>query len=368
MKLGLDAKRAFHNASGLGNYSRDLIRVLSKVPDLNLHLYNPKKSDLPFVPPKNCTVHYPEKVARLFTSVWRSQLVTYDLVKHGIEVYHGLSNELPEGLEKTGIKSVVTIHDLIFLRYTELYGRIDRKIYDLKFQSACNRADRIVAISEQTKRDLMEFWQIPEEKIEVVYQGCNAIFKKKVEDDTKQKVLKSYGLPEKFLISVGSIEPRKNLKKAIETLALNKDLYLVAIGKHTVYQDEVRLFAEKLGVSGQLKILNKVPTEHLPALMQSSSGMVYLSIFEGFGIPVLEGLHSNIPVITNKDGCFREAGGPLATYVDVQDAQQIAEFMTQAWHGGLNISDDETRRTHLAQFEDEAIRNHMTALYKAVRS
>lgn len=368
MKLGLDAKRAFHNASGLGNYSRDLIRVLSKVPDLDLHLYNPKKSDFPFIAPKNCTVHYPEKVARLFTSVWRSQLVTYDLVKHGIEVYHGLSNELPEGLEKTGIKSVVTIHDLIFLRYPELYGRIDRKIYDLKFQSACNRADCIVAISEQTKTDLIEFWQIPEEKIKVVYQGCNAIFKKKVDEDNREKVRKSYGLPEKFIFSVGSIEPRKNLKKAVEALAFNKDLYLVAVGKHTAYQDEVRTLAEKLGVSRRLKILNKVPTEHLPALMQSSCGMVYLSIFEGFGIPVLEGLHSNIPVITNKDGCFREAGGPLATYVNVQDAKHIAEAISQAWNGELKASEDKIRKDHLVKFEDEAIRSQMTAIYKSVRS
>ena len=366
MNLGLDAKRAFHNASGLGNYSRDLIRVLSKVPDLNLHLYNPKKSDFQFVPPKNCAVHYPEKVARLFTSVWRSQLVTYDLVKHGIEVYHGLSNELPEGLEKTGIKSVVTIHDLIFLRYPDLYGRIDRKIYDLKFQSACNRADQIVAISEQTKRDLMEFWQIPENKINVVYQGCNAIFKKKAEEDTKQKVRKNYGLPDKFLISVGSIEPRKNLKKAVEALALNKDLYLVAIGKHTSYQDEVRTYAEKMGVSRQLKVLNKVPSEHLPALLQSASGMVYLSIFEGFGIPVLEGLYSNIPVITNKNGCFPEAGGPLATYVDVQDAQQITEAMSQAWNGEMIIAENEARNKHLAKFEDEAIKDGMMAIYQSL--
>src|SRR5690606_35251410 len=109
---------------------------------------------------------------RFFYNLWRQRNVIHDLQDDDIRLFHGLSVELPIGLSKHGIKSVVTIHDLIFLRYPELYSRIDRTIYFHKFKYAAHHADRILAISEQTKRDVVEFLKVEESRITVIYQGC----------------------------------------------------------------------------------------------------------------------------------------------------------------------------------------------------
>ena len=131
-----------------------------------------------------------------------------DLAKNNIAVYHGLSNELPFGIEKTSIKTVVTIHDLIFLTHPHLYSLIDRRLFRYKYLKSAQIADVVVAISEQTKRDLVEIGGIDEKKIEVVYQGCNPIFSSVHSEEDKNFVLKKYkehGLP---LVSEGGVDER----------------------------------------------------------------------------------------------------------------------------------------------------------------
>lgn len=131
------------------------------------------------------------------------------LIADGVQLYHGLSNELPIGIHKTGIRSVVTIHDLIFLRYPEFYAPIDRKIYNFKFRYACKVADRVIAVSECTKRDIMKYYHIPAEKIDVVYQGCDERFSVQVNMEEKEEIRIRYNLPEKYILNVGSIDPVK---------------------------------------------------------------------------------------------------------------------------------------------------------------
>jgi len=128
-----------------------------------------------------------------------------------LDDYHGLSHELPGGIEKTGVKLVVTIHDLIYLRYPEYYPSIDRKISDRKFRYACNVANRIHAISDQTKNDLMTFFSVPEEKITVIYQSITPVFFERVEAARKQELRTKYQLPKKFILSVVTVETAKNL-------------------------------------------------------------------------------------------------------------------------------------------------------------
>src|SRR6185503_6123802 len=107
---------------------------------------------------------------------WRSSWVKKDLKKLKIDIYHGLSHEIPIGIHKTGIKSVVTIHDLIHERFPEQYSFVDVRIYRKKFRNACIHADKVIAISEQTKKDIIEFYKIPGNKITVCYQSCNPAF------------------------------------------------------------------------------------------------------------------------------------------------------------------------------------------------
>ena len=152
MKIGFDAKRAFLNNTGLGNYSRDAIRVLSHVfPENNYFLFTPKaheKHHLFFLNGRANTVTRTPKsfINKVFKSYWRSKSVVKDLVSDKIDLFHGLSHELPLGIEKTNIKTVVSIHDLIFIRYPQLFRSLDRKIYYKKFKSACDRSDKAPSI------------------------------------------------------------------------------------------------------------------------------------------------------------------------------------------------------------------------------
>ena len=143
-----------------------------------------------------------------FSALWRTFFIKRGLLQDGVQLYHGLSNELPVGIHRTGIRSVVTIHDLIFLRYPQYYHRLDRIIYNRKFNNACRKADRIVAVSECTKRDIVKFYGISPEKIDVVYQRCETVFARPVSKKEKDRVRAAYGLPERFILSVGTIEER----------------------------------------------------------------------------------------------------------------------------------------------------------------
>lgn len=204
MKIGFDAKRAYHNYTGLGNYSRDLIQnLLTYYPDNEYHLYAPKTGDNPrfkFVEQHdNVITHFPESsLHKTFNGLWRSVDLDTFLAKDKIDVFHGLSNEIPMRKKASKVKHVVTIHDLIFKRFPNTYKKLDRNIYNTKFKYAAQNADKIIAISEQTKRDIVEFYNVEENKIEVIYQTCHQNFKEEYSDDFKLKVKRKFNLPDNF--------------------------------------------------------------------------------------------------------------------------------------------------------------------------
>ena len=174
MRIGFDAKRAFNNYTGLGNYARSLIGALVDYhPENQYFLYTPSFK-IPFIKESE-NVHWrsPQKLhEKIGPSLWRTFNISTLAQKDKLDLYHGLSHEIPMQIEKSGVKSIVTIHDLIYLKFPELFAFVDRKVYDYKFRSACEKADHIIAISKQTKRDIMEHFKIQEEKISVVYQSC----------------------------------------------------------------------------------------------------------------------------------------------------------------------------------------------------
>ena len=191
MKIAYDAKRAFSSVSGLGNYSRDLVRILSKVFPQNQYILISKKTS-----EKGKAILELPNVSHIKTSkgtLSRQFKMGKDAQNLDADIFHGLSGELPLKWNKKPIKKVVTIHDLIFERFPEYYTWIDRKIHFWKFKKATVAADKIIAISEQTKRDIIHYLKVPESKIEVVYQGCHQSFKEKQSqeflDEVKEKFL-----------------------------------------------------------------------------------------------------------------------------------------------------------------------------------
>lgn len=338
MKIGFDAKRVFLNNTGLGNYSRDAIRVLSHFfPENKYFLFTPKehqKNNVSFLNGSENTVTRTPKsfIDRFFTSFWRSKRVVKDMVADNIDLFHGLSHELPLGIEKTDIKTVVSIHDLIFIRYPQFFRSLDRKIYYKKFKSACDRSDKIIAVSKQTKQDVIEFFGIPEEKIDVVYQGCNEVFHHEVPDKTKRAVQIKYNLPEEYILSVGRIEERKNLLTILKTLLELPHQKLVVIGSGKHYKMECIRFIDKHHLSNRVFFLTGIETEEMAAVYQNAQMLIYPSIFEGFGIPILEALFSKTPVISSKEGCFVEAGGPYTKYIDPLSVHEMKAAVLEIQH------------------------------------
>lgn len=327
MRIGFDAKRAFFNKSGLGSYSRNLIQGLTdNFPDNEYILYTPALSDELFEPKhKSIRIKAPEKfMHRMFRPYWRSFYLSEQLVNDGIEIYHGLSHELPYNLNKKAVRSVVTIHDLIFLRLPHMYRFVDRFIYTRKFKYACRVADRIIAVSRQTADDVVEFFRIPDEKIDVVHQGCNPLFHTEVPLVEKEILRMKYLLPRSFILYVGTIEERKNLLTLIKALHYGKiDMPLVVIGKPTPYLNKVIEFIERHSLINII-FCDIVHNQDLPGIYQIADLFVYPSIFEGFGIPILEALYSKVPVITSRASSMTEVGGKYTVYVDPTNVEEMA--------------------------------------------
>ncbi len=324
MKIGFDAKRYFHNTTGLGNYSRDLIRILlANHPEHEYVLYTPKVSAKYKESAPSQSYRQPKNfLDKMFPNLWRAKGIVKDLRDDGIDIYHGLSGELPLGIRKISIKTVVTIHDLIFIRYPELYKYLDRTIYTRKFAYACNQSDRVVAISKQTKQDIVTYFKVPEEKIDVIYQGCHIEFKIKKSEQDQISLLKRLGLPRTFLLNVGTIEPRKNILSVIKAIQ-NLDIPLVIVGRQTAYLQEITDFIRKHRMENRIFFISGLSMRDLSILYSAAIAFVYPSIFEGFGIPIIEALYSETPVITNAAGVFPEAGGPYSYYVDIDDLEQL---------------------------------------------
>jgi glycosyltransferase involved in cell wall biosynthesis len=369
MNIGFDAKRAIQNNTGLGNYSRYVIEILSKYyPDNQYILFAPKQKEnsrlSTILSRTNISFIFPRGISRTFSSLWRIMGVKKDIRKNNLAVYHGLSNELPLGIKKAGVKSVVTIHDLIFLRYPEYYKPIDRMIYRFKFRLACRKADKIIAVSECTKRDIVSFFHIPEEKIAVVYQGCHPSFRQKVSEDKRSEIREKYSLPARFILSVGSIEARKNLLLVVKALKNIPEIHLVAVGKSTPYQLEVEKYAEKSGVQSRVHILNTVSFEDLPALYQSAALFVYPSFFEGFGIPIIEALTSEIPVIAATGSCLEEAGGPGSLYINPNNDKELSERITEVLTDkALATRMLEAGKEYVKRFSEKTIASEIISIY-----
>lgn len=342
MRIAFDAKRAFHNGTGLGHYSRTLLSSLATYfPENQYLLLNPKAGPYFKQAAENLQEVLPNGLFdRLCNGLWRSRLCTRDLKKMKVDLYHGLSHEIPFGMEKTGIPSVVTMHDLIPERYPEQYAALDIKIYHKKFRHACDKTDRIIAISQQTKEDIIHYYHTDPNKIRVCPQSCDPAFANPISQEEKQRIKLKYRLPDQFFLSVGSIIERKNLLQVCKALSLLKspfDLPLVVIGNGGSYKRKVQAYIREhqlqtkvIFLSEDIRFKNDEGFEKatdFPAIYQQASLLIYPSFFEGFGIPVLEGLWSKLPVITSAVSSLPEAGGKGAYYVNPNKPEEMAMGM-----------------------------------------
>jgi len=356
--IAFDAKRMFFNSTGLGNYSRTLVSNLSELYPANRYLlYTPHFSfsledltqarDDAFKPRINTAIRSPKGIwkTKIGGNIWRSMFLGNAINKDKPDIYHGLSNELPLNIQKVKSRKIVTIHDLIFLRYPSYYPTFDRWMYLRKWKHSCNQADVIIAISKQTKEDLIEFLGVSPDKIQVVYQAVDSRYY----NDYNDRLFLNHGLfvpldyklppqiPKEYILYVGSITERKNLLslvKAIELLKSRLQVPLVVVGKGKDYEYKVWQYIQEHHLANQIIFIPYLPVSELKAIYRCARLMVYPSEFEGFGLPIVESLFSRTPVITSKGSCFSEAGGPGTIYVNPLDVEEMANAIEKVLTDG----------------------------------
>jgi glycosyltransferase involved in cell wall biosynthesis len=365
MHYGFDAKRAFQNATGLGNYSRDLLRILAqRRPGHRYVAYGARHAAGQLaagVEPRTPDT----ALGRWLPGLWRLSGLTAQLVRDGVQLFHGLSNELPLGIEKSGVRSVVTIHDLIFERFPELYSPIDRRIYAWKFRGAAERADLVIAVSEQTRADLVEFYGVAPSRIRVVHQGCRLAFQSAPAPGADEAEARRLGLPGRYLLCVGTVERRKNLELVVKAMVGLPEVPLLVVGRETGYANEVRELARRLGVAGRLRFMKTDSAETLAAIYRRAAVSIYPSRFEGFGIPIIEALFCGTPVVTTAGGVFQEAGGPGSAYVAPDDVDGLRQVLADLLgNEGRREAMRVAGRQHARRFEDEAIAERLSAVYR----
>lgn len=328
--IAFDAKRLFNNFTGLGNYSRTLVRNLQTFfPEHEYHLFTPKitqnEETAYFLNNEKFIVHTPS-----FNSpMWRSVGMAADVNKLKPNIFHGLSHEIPFGIHKS-IKTVVTFHDLIYEKYPEQFGFMDRWMYKWKYRSSVRRTDHIIAISESTKEDLTSMYDVDEDKIRVIYQSCNEVFQIGEDEKTLDGVLANL---RDYYLYVGSIIERKGLLSIVFAYAKLPDEYrkpFVVIGKgDKKYKQKVDDMIKYHGLASYFHFVNGISNEKLLAIYDRSFALVYPSIYEGFGIPVIESLFRSKPVITSLLSSLPEAAGPGALLINPFDPDEICLAMME---------------------------------------
>lgn len=377
MNIAFDAKRITRNRTGLGNYSRFVVEALSEYcPENNYLLASYSKGDpkiYEYLLESRC-VHmlYPEKPWTHFgDSLWRNFGIRTQLKKWDVDVFHGLSNEMPlylQTLSHRRMATVVTIHDLIFLHHPKYYNLIDRNLYKLKYLKSAKECDHVIAVSNKTKEDLIEFVGIEEEKISVIYQGCALTFSH-IPTLKADWVKKKYGLPDRFILFVGSIEERKNLELVVKSLPIikDKDINLIAVGKKTPYVDKIMNLAIRFGVRNRIRLFHDINNDELMGLYKLAEVFVYPSRYEGFGIPIIEAINAAVPVIGATGSCLEEAGGPDCLYTDPDDAEMLADMIDKVlFDRDLRSNMIKKSLSYVRRFSPKHVSDRLNEVYSKV--
>lgn len=374
-RIGFDAIRALRNTTGLGNYARGVLRGLHRHdPGLDIHLYAPDPGCAEFrgLPGElGATLHLPigpsNPVSRRW---WRTFRAGRAAARDQVQLYHGLTHELPRDLPGTGIRSVVSFHDLIYETSPQYFPRVDRWSYRWRYRWSATQATALVAVSDQTRDDLVAWYGIEPAHIAVIPPARHPAFAMPVPATGRAAVRAKYGVPAEFLFSLGTLESRKNhrvLVAALAALGSADALPLVLAGRDGgALQTLQREIADR-GLAGRVRVLTDVATADLPALIQSAAIFLYPSLVEGFGMPIVEALSAGTPVIAADGGCLVEAGGPGSRYVSPSDADAWAAAIRELLGDtAAQARMREVGRTWAAQFDGDRLAARMAAVYDAV--
>jgi glycosyltransferase involved in cell wall biosynthesis len=267
-------------------------------------------------------------VVRIF---WEQAVQPFALRKESVDLLHALAFVTPL---LSPCPSVVTIYDLSFLLYPESFKRFKRFYLGLFTRLSARKARRVIAISESTRRDVVRLLGVPPEKVEVVYCGIDEAFHPLAEDQVAA-FRSRRGLPERFILFVGTIEPRKNVTRLIEAFANLQtcrlaSLKLIIGGAKGWFYEDVFARVEELGLGGEVVFPGYIPVSELPLWYNAAELFVYPSLYEGFGLPPLEAMACGTPVVTANTSSLPEVVGEAGLTVDPLDVEALTEAMRQA--------------------------------------
>ncbi|MBK7110018.1 MAG: glycosyltransferase family 4 protein [Bacteroidetes bacterium] len=369
MRIGIDAKRIFHNATGLGNGNRTLIQMLiDHHPEHDYVLFTNGIKINPHIRGNSEVFKY----TGAFKGLWRSRGIAKDLIKKQIDLFVGPSNEIPFTLKNIDMPSIVLMHDIIFKRYPNQYPLFDRVVYNFKSKYACKNASHIVAASETTKQDIIEYYNISPDRISVIYQSCDASYFQNLNRFQIQTVKDKYALPEKFILNVGSVIERKNLLNVCKAFLLIPEadrIPVVVIGKGKAYEKQVKDFIRINNLEQWFVFLTNVPNADLPPIYHLAECTIYPSYCEGFGIPVLESMVCGVPVITSNISSMPEVAGDAAVYFDPYDAKSIADAIMQV-HNDPDLRNTmiEKGRRQVKKFTGTDLADQWNTVFRKVNS
>ena len=342
MLIGVDASRAFSSPrTGTENYSYQLIKAITQIDEQNeykLYTRGQNKDEiekaLNVVLPDNfevININFP----RLWTQIGLAKEGTF----RPPEILFIPAHTLPV-LRSPKIKTVVTIHDLGY-EYLPQYHQFPQKLYlNRSTEYAVWQSTKLIAVSEYTKKDLIQKLQATEDKISVIYEGYD---KSKFKNQNSQassrtglakiknnRVLKKYSLKNPFLLFVGTLQPRKNIIRLIESFSLicpkiNPKIELVIAGNKGWMYEEILEAPKKFGIEKRVRFLGYTSEEDLPALYSSTLCFCLPSLFEGFGLPVLEAMACGAPVLVSTTSSLPEVAGEAGIYVDAYDSLDVAD-------------------------------------------
>jgi len=330
MKIAIDLTIIPDQKTGVGQYAKRLIEAMSAFDKKNQYLIFVKKNQVSDFDPKKenfrifpCSAWLRFKILRI---LWEQFILPVRLEHEKTDILHSLHYTTPLF---GNFRRLVTFHDMTFFLFPEKHTLAKKVYFKFFIPRSAAISDRLIAVSQNTKNDIQKIIGIPFDKIDVVYETANPIFSFKKDDLTAQAIKTRYGIKNKFILSVGTLEPRKNIAgliNAYHDLVLHKgiDCQLVIVGKKGwLYQDMFQAVKD-MGLQKNIVFTDYVPDEDLVVLYNAAEIFVYPSLYEGFGIPPLEALTCGVPTITSNISSMPEVVGDGAVLIDPADSAELS--------------------------------------------
>lgn len=374
--IGIDYTAAYEQGAGIGRLVRDLINALAQLDhETHYKLFVAGASHRQLLSPPAANFCWkPTQVTPLwFARVWFRARFYWPIQAFlgPIALYHATDFTLPPTLP--GTKTILTVHDLSYVRTPETTPPVLKAYLDRTVPWSVQRATHVIADSFATKADLIELYHTPPEKITVLHSGVNPLYMPIADPQRLGEVREKYGIPldKPYIFSIGTVQPRKNYARLIEALVSlgprYDDIQLVIAGGKGWLDSPIFETVQRLGVEDRVHFTGYVADIDVPALYSGALCTGYVSLYEGFGFPVLESMACGTPVITSAVSSMPEVAGEAALLVDPYDIEAIA-------HALQTLIDDETLQQQLIHagseqvqhFTWEAAAQNLLDIYQAV--